>query len=377
MRRELLIVLGLFVLLALFVAFGPAQADNSPGQSGVSHSSGTQGALALYSWLDDLGYAVERLEYQAFELDEAGELLFLLAPSEPVSAAEADAILAWVEAGGTLVLAESRPGGGAANTLLRRLDMRLEEPGAGWLGDVPVIQPALGQPPLSRIRANTTTRIVPGSDDVAVLAAVGSDAVLVGQQRGAGYVYLSSTLAPFSNAGLRDADNAAVVLNLLRRVQPGARVLFDEIHHGFVSEPSLRGLLLSNPWGWAAIYAMLVGVAYVAASGRRFGRPVPLREETVRRSSAEYLESMAGLLRRGRKQAFIGQHYRAALKRRLARPLGLSPSLDDATFAAEVAALRSIDAAALGGLLVRLGRPDLSEAELLRLVAEADRMLER
>jgi CubicO group peptidase (beta-lactamase class C family) len=154
-------------------------------------------------------------------------------------------------------------------------------------------------------------------------------------------------------------------------------VLFDEIHHGFVREPSLRTLLLGSPWGWAIVYALLVGAAYLAASGRRFGRPVPLREETARRSSAEYLESMAGLLRRGVKRAYVGQHYRAALKRRLARPLGVSPALDDAAFVAEVAAARPIDVAALRALLARLGRPDLSEADLLRLVAEADLLLDR
>jgi len=375
MRRDLLILIGLFALLIAFIALGPAQSDQAPGQRGTTHASGADGALALFRWLADLGYAAERLERSAFAPE--GDLLFLLTPSEGVSAEEADALLAWVDAGGTLVLAADTPGGGPAAPLLRKLGMRLAPATDGWVAEATVRQPALGHPPLSRVAADTAAVVAADAPDVALLVGAGDEAVLVGQQRGAGYVYVSSTLAPFSNAGLRDADHAALVLNLLRRAPPGGRVLFDEIHHGFVDEPSLRGLLLSGPWGWAIVYCLIVGAAYLAATGRRFGRPVPLREETARRSSAEYLDSMAGLLRRGGKRAFIGQHYRIALKRRLARPLGLNPALDDAAFAAEVAALRPVDPAALRELLARLARPDLSEADLLRLVAEADTLTSR
>ncbi|MBX0327885.1 DUF4350 domain-containing protein, partial [Oscillochloris sp. ZM17-4] len=208
----------------------------------------------------------------------------------------------------------------------------------------------------------------------ALLAGAEGAPVIAGLQRGAGYVYLSTTLRPFTNAGLADAGSAALVLGLLRRPPPGGRLIFDEYHHGFVREPSLGGLLLGSPWGWAVIYAGLVGAAYVVLSGRRFGRPAALREETARRSSAEYLESMAGLLRRGRKSGYLLAHYRAALKRRLARPYGISPGLDDDAFVAALAAARPVDAAALRGLLARMARPEVGEAEMLKIIAEGDRL---
>jgi hypothetical protein len=101
---------------------------------------------------------------------------------------------------------------------------------------------------------------------------------------------------------------------------------------------------------------------------------VPLPEETARRSSAEYLESMAGLLRRGRKSGYILAHYRAALRRRLARPYGISPALDDDAFVAALAAARPLDAAALRDLLARMRQSAVGEAELLRIIAEGDRL---
>ena len=63
------------------------------------------------------------------------------------------------------------------------------------------------------------------------------------------------------------------MLNLLRRVPPGGRVLFDEIHHGYDTPPSAGGAL-TNPWGWAALYALTAVTLYLILTGRRFGRPV-------------------------------------------------------------------------------------------------------
>lgn len=375
-RRELLALVALFAALVAFIAFGPLQSDEGQGGSPTTYASADAGALALYQWLDAIGYDAQRLEYSDFALAPSDDLLFVLAPAQTYRAEEADALLAWVEAGGTLVLADDRPGQFSdARTILRALDLRIERLDEGAIGAAPILQPAIGEPPAVRLLANTRAVVRGERGDLAILAGTpNGEAVLVGLQRGEGYVYVSSARYPFTNAGLRDPQNAAVVLNMLRRVPDGGRIRFDEIHHGFVSQPSLRGLLMGSPWGWAILYALLIGAAYLVATSRRFGRPVPLREEVARRSSAEYLESMAGLLRRGGKRAYIAAHFRAALKRRLARPAGLAPTEDDAAFVGELAALRSIDAATLSRLLARLRRPDLSEQELLSTIAETDRL---
>jgi hypothetical protein len=115
---------------------------------------------------------------------------------------------------------------------------------------------------------------------------------------------------------------------------------------------------------------------YLALSGRRFGRPVPLREEIQRRSSAEYVESMADLFLRGGKLAFVRDHYHRQLKRRLARSYGVNPQLDDEQFASELDRSAAIDAAELLVLLRRL-RQAADDGALLGALAEADRFLQR
>ncbi len=130
---------------------------------------------------------------------------------------------------------------------------------------------------------------------------------------------------------------------MLRRVPAGGRIQFDEYHHGFFTPPSTTRLVLGSPWGWAAAYAVLVVALYLLLSGRRFGRPVPLKEELTRRSSAEYIESMADLFQRGGKRSYILQHYHAAFKRKLAGPLGANPQLPDEEFVRELARYRDLD----------------------------------
>jgi hypothetical protein len=159
-------------------------------------------------------------------------------------------------------------------------------------------------------------------------------------------------------------------------VPPGGRIQFDEYHHGYFTPPSTTGIVLGSPWGWAAAYAVIAIALYLILSGRRFGRPVPLREEIARRSSAEYVESMADLFQRGGKRAYILRHYHAAFKRRLAKPFGANPQLPDQEFVRELARFREMDEPALLALLARLQSQQASEAVLVGAVAEADRFLE-
>jgi hypothetical protein len=240
-----------------------------------------------------------------------------------------------------------------------------------------VLQPALGAPPARRLLAPAAGVIAAERDDVVALAGTSDSPVIVGLQVGEGYVFASSSSYPFTNSGLRDADNPAAVLNMLRRAPPGGAVVFDEIHHGFVGRADLRGLLLGTPWGWATIYGLLVGAGYLALTGRRLGRPVPLQAEAARRSSAEYLASMAGLLRRAGKGAYVQGHFRASFKRRIARARGLSPDLSDQDLVAAIAQTRPADARAVADLLARMAGPAGDDKALLAIVRDADALLEK
>lgn len=378
MSRDLIALVAAFALLVALIALGPGSNQSAPGGGPSSHASSPGGALALHRWLEALDYEVERLQYVAFAPDPAAAMLIVLEPSERYSREEAEAVRAWVEGGGTLLLADGRPGLGApAALLLEAFDLAVALSPDPIAGDfAPVLQPALGAPVARRLALNSVTIVASERSDLAPLAGSVEAPALAGLQYGAGYVFVSAAAHPFTNEGLRDDDNAAMVLNLLRRVPPGGRVVFDEVHHGFVGEASMRSLLLGTPWGWATLYGGAVLVGYLIITARRFGRPVPLQAEAARRSSAEYLASMAGLLRRAGKGAYVQEHFRSGFKRRLARANGLSPDLDDRDLVAAIAQTRPTDARAIAELLGRMGRPAADDQALLELVRDADRLLE-
>jgi len=376
-RKDILIIIGLFAALILFIAFGPGRQPEPTNRSeATTHSSAPEGALALYTWAREMGYDSRRLEYRAFALDEGDAALLMLNPSQAVSSTQARAILDWVASGGTLIVALDRSAlFSPPNQLLDELKFDTAVyTGTQVIERAAPGQPALDQPPVGQAPVQAGRMLVPQRNDYVKLLGVADAVLMAGVKHGSGYAYISATTFPFSNEGLRDPENAALVLNMLRRVPPGGRIQFDEYHHGYFTPPSTGKALLGNPWGWGAAYAVLVIGMYLVLGGRRFGRPIPLREEVLRRSSAEYVESMADLFQRGGKRAYILRHYRAALKRRLARKDGVNPQVDDAEFLRELARARPIDEQALGALLQRLRAENPGEAELVRAVADADEL---
>ncbi|MCG8352026.1 MAG: DUF4350 domain-containing protein, partial [Chloroflexales bacterium] len=327
--RDLFILITLFATLVIFTIIGPGNSrDDAFETRPTTYSSAPGGALALLRWLnEDLGFEARRLEYTDFALDERTDAFVILSPSEPINRTQADVVLRWVADGGTLILADDRPQLFVArNAILDELEIAMNAI-EDTIERAAVVQPVLDAPPLQSVLANTSQTLEFNRADVAPLVAQPDAPILVGLKLDFGYIYISSTSYPFTNEGLRDEQNSALVLNLLRRVPRGGQVLFNEYHHGFVEPPSLRNLVMSSPWGWGLLYAIAIVAGYLILTGRRFGQPVPVRVEVERRSSAEYVESMADLFQRGGKQHFILLHYHQAFKRRLARPYGINPRL--------------------------------------------------
>jgi hypothetical protein len=378
-RRDILIIVGLFLALILFVAFGPGRRQQTSGPLGpTTHSSEEGGAQALYDWARAMGYDARRLEYRPFALEEGDAALVILNPTERIDRTQARAILDWVASGGTLVFSDDTSAlFGPSNALLDQLKVDTDVYSTTTkLERAAPAQPVLDQPPVGEASVHTGRILVPRIDDYVELSGKSGAAVVAGIKRGSGYIYLSAATYPFTNEGLRDGENAALVLNMLRRVPSGGRIQFDEYHHHFFTPPSTTGIVLGSPWGWAAAYAVLALALFLILGGRRFGKPVPLKEEIARRSSAEYIESMADLFQRGGKRAYILKHYHAAFKRRLAKPSGVNPQLADDEFVRELARHREVDEPGLLAMLARLRGERASETELVRAVAEADALLE-
>jgi hypothetical protein len=373
-RRDILLILGLFLALVLFIAFGPSRTPPPPEAAPTTRSSAPEGAQVLYEWVGRMGYSPRRLEYRDFELDSNTDAFVILSPPEPITETEARITLDWVSQGGTLILADQTNAIlGNNNALLGELDVDIVVyTGTTTIDRAGPAQPALDRPPVGEADVRAGRILFPRRDDYTVLLGARDAPLLTGIRHGSGYIYLSATSYPFTNSGLDDSENARMVINLLRRVPAGGEVLFDEIHHGYRNRPSTTTTIFGSPWGWGGFYAALTIGLYLILSGRRFGRPIPLQEEIVRRSSAEYVESMADLLQRGAKHSYVLNHYRQTLKRRIARPFGLNPSADDDEFIRDLVRARDVDEGQLRSLFARLGSHSLDGGALVETIAEAD-----
>jgi len=376
--RDLLLIAALFGVLIAFVVVGPSRTPPLAPDAPTTYSRAPTGALVLYEWMRAMGYDARRLEYRPFELTDEDAVLVMLNPSAAISKDHARHIRTWVERGGTLIFAEDTPAlFSISNALFDELQVRMTViTGTQEIERVPALQPVFDQPPVRELNVRPRRALAPQRNDYAPLFGAAGQTLIAGIRVGQGYAYISATTHPFTNSGLRDRQHAALVLNMLRRAPPGGRILFDEYHHGLVAPPAPTDGLLRTPWGWAGIYAVTVTALFLLLGGRRFGRAVPLREEVERRSSAEYVESIADLYQRGGKRAYMLRHFYASFKRRLAQPYGINPQVDDREFVYQLARLRPIEEAALLALLAQLRATPASDAELLRVVAAADAFIQ-
>jgi hypothetical protein len=294
-------------------------------------------------------------------------------------------VAAWVEQGGTLILATSD----------RLAELGNRDPSEGLLEllDVQMTQVSFAnraywaQPLLSDVRAPldvyAQTAIRPGRGQVSYLRPE-NDAelsLLISFKRGAGVVFVTTAPYLFTNSSLRQDENAALVRGLFRNTQPSQNttVVFDETHRAVLANDTSANwtsLLYNTAWGQALFLSLLLCFVYLALGGKAFGRPLPLPTETWRRNPAEYALSMAGLYQRASKRRMALQHYRHQLKRRLAKPYGLNADLPDAEFVEALRRTEAADAINMNQLLTTLRQlnaatDSISESQFVALARAA------
>lgn len=379
-RRDLFILVGLFVLMFVLISLLPNNRNESLSRIPTSHSDNPYGTQALLLWMQELGYDVERLEYRSFELESYDAALFIFDPSTSFSNEEIEHLIEWVSDGGVLVMTASNSSpltNGPIDQLLEEFEITTSGPSANQIEieRAPVNQPFFDLPPIQEVEVRTSRRLEIERHEYAQLVGSPQDPIMVGFPYDLGYVYVLSSVYPFSNNGLQLEENAQFTLNLLQRIPDYGRVLFDEYHHGYVETPSLRRFLLQQAWGKGLVFSFFSILVFLIWTGRRFGKPIPLKEEVVQRSSSEYVESMAELFQRGGKQNYIRQHFHNTFKRRIARPLGINPKIDDKQFLSELERHSIVNSEQIAHTLTQLQRKDLSEKELLEVIKQADRIL--
>ena len=268
---------------------------------------------ALRRYLESLGHEVRDGE----GLPPVGGTLVLLEDTR--GPGEAQPILDWVEDGGHLVVTAPDSAivgmvGASAGATIGFTGVAELEPGC-------LAPAAIG---VDRIVARSTDRIL-ASDDPAFVSCfpVDDGALLLTRAYGDGRVTLLGGASAFTNAQLREADNAVLAAHV---IGPEAEVVF-----GLPADvaPAPMGLWDAMPAGARAAVAgiVAVAVAFALVRARRLGRPA-VEEPLAPIPGSELARAAGRMYRHARATAYAGTLMRRSAVSRLSRRLGAEGAVD-------------------------------------------------
>jgi len=161
-------------------------------------------------------------------------------------------------------------------------------------------------------------------------------ALLVEYPHGKGRIVLLSDPFIVANNGISRADNLQLAINVI--TGNGGLVAFDEFHQG---RSAIHNALIQYFEGTPVLaicgQLALVGLMIIWSRGSRFARPLPL-PQVDRRSSLEFVASMAELQQRARAHDLAIENIYGRVRRVLVRYAGLNHSSPRAEIAARIAA---------------------------------------
>ncbi len=334
MRRlviALLVALGLGTLTVVFLARNSFQREPVEVPTGWSAKALEDDTLVLERWLARRGWTVQRGggAIRAEDLPPGGLLILLRTGPAGLRDPEVDALLAWVKAGGHLLVdgsaAPFNDGKGTA-ALFKRLGAEL-------------ISLPEKERPTSRdhtdrfdeegdstfaMRRNPEWRIQADLQAWAWRLGTKEGQVVVLRPEGQGRVILTSDLSYLYNASFTELDHAAWLARILGEPAPGqAAVVWSK-----TVDPSLLAWLWQR--GWAVLIACgVLLLVWLWAGFWRFGPWLP-EVPPGRRSLLEHLVASGRFLWRhgGGPEALVAVT-RAAVLRRATRLYPAFPSLSE------------------------------------------------
>ena len=355
-------VLGLAVLVGA----------NAQGQrrtaSVFDQTSG--GASDLRALVEALGARTVILQGERFAPRESGaSVVFLLGATEFVDEEDVTAARAFLQNGGTLVVATDA--GFAETALLRAFGADLSGRALSSEYDTTSVLAAPARANRIVLDRGATLNL---GDRWSPVARVGEQTIAAMTREGRGTVVLVSSLAPFVNALLGEGDNSRFALSLAASgFGAGHSVGFDEYHHGAHPSPELLAVLERTWLGRALLVVAGIVFVYLLWSGRRFGPPLPA-DPRPPRSSLDYVRGFAGLVRRSGRDEIARDRLRRDLRVGLATRYGLDPTTGFDRVLATADANEPIVAAEARAIDAALTRR-LRDAELLRTVARIERVV--
>src|SRR5215470_4913144 len=110
-RLRTWLLFGVILIGVLVAAVYQATREMGPDDEGLpaldTHSTAPAGGRGLMLWLRELGFRVDTIADRPWRVPQEGAALLILAPKESFSPEQIDALGAWLEQGGTLILAPS------------------------------------------------------------------------------------------------------------------------------------------------------------------------------------------------------------------------------------------------------------------------------
>ena len=365
-RPDPLVLVGV-VLLAVTViltALGTRSNDENHGRTASVYDEGPGGAATLRRLIDSMGVRTTTIEGDRFDPRvQSAKVLFLISATEFVTVQDVAAVRAYLRDGGTVVVAHDfeiflQP-------LLEAFDVHLAQ--AAVSSTTRLSGPLFAATAAREIQSDGGRELRLGT----VWDALGTDGrapTVAMRTEGKGSLIVVGTIAPFLTDGLANADNARFAVALTAAaLATGGSVAFDEYHHGVHPAANILALVQRTWLGRSLLFAVVVGFAYVALTGRRLGPPQPL-DPRPPRSSLEYIRGFAGLVRRAGRQEIVRDRARRELHAGLARAVGLDPATPFARVVDRIregSAARAEEAAFLDAQL----QHRLREHELVRSVA--------
>ena len=428
MRQRLTIILTFVVIIGLLALVSSIryvrkekEQDSEIAPNRSTYHSGPTGVRAFFDFLHESGYKVIRWRDQPQKLlTDAGKDIktFVVVGQTRVrfTDAELEALTKWIAAGGCYVIIDRNPlneekekDKTSWDIISRQLDFPAFDVNPAnvqqMTGDVVALQPV--QPTVythniqsvlpsrfaSRMTVVPPEEVEPQDDDAppfgetegkspAPVVHVADDkgALLIDYTYGSGRVVLLSDPYIVSNSGIKLNDNLQLALNILTARE--GLIAFDEYHQGKGPiQNSFAGYFEGTPVLLIAGQVGLIVLLVLWTKGNRFGRPLPLRQ-VDRRSSLEFVASMAELQQRARAFDLAIENIYTRMRRVLARHAGVDYNSPRSEIASRIASRGTIDANRLETLMreceeVINGRPCTwrESIDLVRRLREVERDL--
>jgi hypothetical protein len=421
-------VLAIVVLIAIN-SFAYVQeedkVDSETAPNRSSYNAGATGTRAFFDLLSESGYKVARWREPATKLlgsggEKVGTFVIVGRPALAIDEDEAKTLLLWVEHGGRLVLIDRRPNEGL---LPRSGKWEITTEFIGYPNfnvdpadqqqmtqDVKAARPTQPTPltlgvesvlpsrfyseiKFSRVAKNInkdpenanmsddeqspspslSSKSEPGDSappaPVVHLSVEGKN-LLLDYPHGRGRIVILSDPFIVANNGINLQDNLQLGINVV--TANNGLIAFDEFHQGrgnthnaFVNYFSGTPILAIG--GQLALLLILI----LWTRGRRFARPLPLAY-VDRRSTLEFVASMAELQQRARAFDLAIENIYGRTRRVLARYAGVDYNTSRAEIATRVAARSSLEAHSLETLMRQseeaINGAPISERQSIQLV---------